>query len=218
MFEAGDADYDFYVVLAGEVAIVDQLDDQQRTFAIHRKGEFAGDLALLTGEIAFATAVVRADGEVLRVPSPRLREIVEQDPGLSDLVLHALLLRRSRLISDGGGVEIIGSSASPETQRLRRFVRRNGVPHAVRGSFWPASVSAAEHELQPSRPGREPAPASLETSLAAVLAAGDVRAGSIARVASAVGEGAAAARIVRERLIPTAPRAGHGADGLARGE
>jgi thioredoxin reductase (NADPH) len=47
------------------------------------------------------------------------------------------------------------------------------------------------------------APASLETSLPGVFAAGDVRAGSVKRVASAVGEGAAASRIVRERLIPT---------------
>jgi thioredoxin reductase (NADPH) len=45
--------------------------------------------------------------------------------------------------------------------------------------------------------------ASLETSLPSVLAAGDVRAGSVKRVASAVGEGAAASRIVRERLIST---------------
>jgi thioredoxin reductase (NADPH) len=46
-------------------------------------------------------------------------------------------------------------------------------------------------------------PASLETSAPGVLAAGDSRAGSVKRVASAVGEGAAASRIVRERLIPT---------------
>src|SRR5262249_52938275 len=46
-------------------------------------------------------------------------------------ILHALLLRRSLLIRDGGGVEIIGDRESPETQRLRRFLRRNGVPHAV---------------------------------------------------------------------------------------
>jgi thioredoxin reductase (NADPH) len=47
------------------------------------------------------------------------------------------------------------------------------------------------------------APASLETSVPGVLAAGDVRAGSVKRVASAVGEGATASRFVRERLIAT---------------
>ena len=131
LFEAGDADYDFHVVLDGVVAVVDEHDDEQRTLATHGKGEFVGDLALLSGGIAFAKGVVRQDGELLQVAAPRLREVVEQEPALSELILHALLLRRSRLISDGGGVEVIGSPASPETQRLRRFLRRNGVPHAV---------------------------------------------------------------------------------------
>ena len=48
------------------------------------------------------------------------------------------------------------------------------------------------------RPGRPPLP--LETSLPGVFAAGDVREGSIKRVASAVGEGAAAIPLVRRRL------------------
>jgi thioredoxin reductase (NADPH) len=40
----------------------------------------------------------------------------------------------------------------------------------------------------------------LETSLPGVLAAGDVRSGSIKRVASAVGEGSMAVRLVHEHL------------------
>jgi thioredoxin reductase (NADPH) len=45
-----------------------------------------------------------------------------------------------------------------------------------------------------------PAPLLLETSRPGVFAAGDVRSGSIKRVASAVGEGAMAVRFVHERL------------------
>jgi len=41
----------------------------------------------------------------------------------------------------------------------------------------------------------------LETSLPGVFAAGDVRSGSIKRVASAVGEGAMAVRLVHQRLV-----------------
>jgi thioredoxin reductase (NADPH) len=46
--------------------------------------------------------------------------------------------------------------------------------------------------------GRQPL--SLETSRAGVFAAGDVRSGSIKRIASAVGEGAMAVRLVHEYL------------------
>jgi thioredoxin reductase (NADPH) len=44
-----------------------------------------------------------------------------------------------------------------------------------------------------------PQPLTLETSLPGVFAAGDVRSGSVKRVASAVGEGAIAVRMVHER-------------------
>jgi thioredoxin reductase (NADPH) len=52
--------------------------------------------------------------------------------------------------------------------------------------------------------GREPYP--LETSLPGVFAAGDVRSGSIKRVASAVGEGSMAVRFVHQYLADTGVR------------
>jgi thioredoxin reductase (NADPH) len=45
----------------------------------------------------------------------------------------------------------------------------------------------------------------LETSVPGVYAAGDVRAGSIKRCATAIGEGATVVRFVHERLSPTGP-------------
>ena len=131
LFRVGDAEYDFHVVIDGVVAIVDEHDDGQRTLALHGAGEFVGDLALLTGGVAFAAAVVARPGELLRVSAARLREVVEEEPALSELIVHALLVRRGLLIRDRGGVEIIGSPAARDTQRLRRFLRRNNVPHAV---------------------------------------------------------------------------------------
>src|SRR6516225_3686080 len=123
LFEAGDADYDFYVVTDGLVAVIDQHGAIERRLASHGPGEFVGELALLTGGIAFASAVVAQDGELLQIPAARLRHVVEREPALSERILHALLLRRSLLISAGGGIEIIGSHESPDTQRLRRFLR-----------------------------------------------------------------------------------------------
>jgi thioredoxin reductase (NADPH) len=54
---------------------------------------------------------------------------------------------------------------------------------------------------RPSRAGDAPGPPLLlETSLPGIFAAGDVRSGSVKRVASAVGEGAMAVRMVHEHL------------------
>jgi thioredoxin reductase (NADPH) len=54
--------------------------------------------------------------------------------------------------------------------------------------------------LDPAGDGRERAPLPLETSRPGVFAVGDVRSGSIKRVASAVGEGAMAVRMIHEYL------------------
>jgi thioredoxin reductase (NADPH) len=131
LFEAGDADYDFYVVIRGSVVVVDKQAEVERTLAVHGPGEFVGDLALLTGGIAFASAFAAEDGTLLRIPAPRLRDVVAREPAVSERILHALLRRRALLIRDGGGVEIVGNQEAPDTQRLRRFMRRNGIPHAV---------------------------------------------------------------------------------------
>jgi thioredoxin reductase (NADPH) len=54
--------------------------------------------------------------------------------------------------------------------------------------------------LDPAGAGRDRPPLPLETSRPGVFAAGDVRSGSIKRVASAVGEGAMAVRMIHQHL------------------
>ena len=54
--------------------------------------------------------------------------------------------------------------------------------------------------LDPAGDGRERAPLPLETSRPGVFAVGDARSGSIKRVASAVGEGAMAVRLIHQYL------------------
>jgi thioredoxin reductase (NADPH) len=66
----------------------------------------------------------------------------------------------------------------------------------------PSALRAAAANGRVADGGRSP----LETSLAGIFAAGDVRSGSIKRVAAAVGEGAAAVRLVHEHLEGTSQR------------
>jgi thioredoxin reductase (NADPH) len=54
--------------------------------------------------------------------------------------------------------------------------------------------------LDPAGDGRERPPFLLETSVPGVFAVGDVRSGSIKRVASSVGEGATAVRLIHQYL------------------
>ena len=78
--------------------------------------------------------------------------------------------------------------ADPHTQWLPGALAADRAGFILTGRDAPA----------PGVPG--PAPLPLETTIPGVFAAGDVRSGSIKRVASAVGEGSMAVRLVHDHL------------------
>nr|WP_227463108.1 MULTISPECIES: cyclic nucleotide-binding domain-containing thioredoxin-disulfide reductase [unclassified Nocardia] len=127
----GEPSNDFFVILSGKVAIIDEGDGdgERRILRVHGPGRFLGELGLLEGQVAFFTAETIEDGEILVVPAERVRELVSHDPVLSDLILRAYLVRRHLLIGLGSGFRIIGSCYSPDTLRLREFAMRNRLPH-----------------------------------------------------------------------------------------
>ncbi|TWH25185.1 thioredoxin reductase (NADPH) [Rhodococcus rhodochrous J45] len=131
LIRAGTRSSDFFVVLSGKVAIIDEgaEDGERRILRLHGPGRFLGELGLLDGQVAFFTAEAIEDGEVLVVPAERVRELVAHDLVLSDLILRAYLVRRHLLIGLGSGFRIIGSCYSPDTLRLREFAMRNRLPH-----------------------------------------------------------------------------------------
>jgi thioredoxin reductase (NADPH) len=129
LFNAGERDCDFFVVLSGLVAVVEGrgLQDEQ-VIGVHGRGRFLGDVGLLAGQTALYSAVVAEAGEVLALPVTRLGELVTADPGLGDLIVRAYLVRRSMLLSLGVGIRIIGSRYSSDARRLRDFAARNRIP------------------------------------------------------------------------------------------
>jgi thioredoxin reductase (NADPH) len=129
LFHEGDPAYDFFVVLEGLVAAVEDLGVEERVIGVHGPRRFLGELNLLTGQPAFYTAVVVEPGEVLVVPAERLRQLVVEDTALGDLILRSFLVRRSLLIELGAGVRIVGSRFSRDARRLRDFLARNRIPH-----------------------------------------------------------------------------------------
>jgi thioredoxin reductase (NADPH) len=129
LFQEGDDEYDFHVVLDGHVGTRTGEGPEVRMVAVHGPGRFLGELNLLTGGPSFLTASALEAGEVLVVPAARLRQLVAEDSELGDLVLRAYLARRNILIGLGAGVRIIGSRFSADTRRLRELAARNRVPH-----------------------------------------------------------------------------------------
>jgi thioredoxin reductase (NADPH) len=129
LYREGEGTCDFYVILEGKVALVEESDAGEQTIGVHGPRRFLGELGLITGQAVFVTAVVREPGEVLVVSQQLLKQIVTQDQVLGDLILRAFIMRRSILIGLGIGIRIVGSRYSPDTRRIREFAIRNRLPH-----------------------------------------------------------------------------------------
>jgi thioredoxin reductase (NADPH) len=129
LFRAGDTENDFVVVLEGEVRVGDDFAGESRTIGVFQEGRFLGELNMLTGQAMYLTGVVSEAGEVLAIPRERLKEVVTEEPNISDIILRAFLARRSYMVKTGIGLRIIGSRHSPDAARLREVAARNRVPH-----------------------------------------------------------------------------------------
>jgi Na+:H+ antiporter, NhaA family len=129
LFGDGGPGADFVVVTSGAVAVVDGYGQDNRVRGVHGPGRFLGGLGTLRGQAMFLTPVAQQDGEVLTVPTERLRTALNADPQLRDVVLRTFLLRRSYLIEQTA-VKIVGSGASADAQRLREFLTARDVMHS----------------------------------------------------------------------------------------
>jgi thioredoxin reductase (NADPH) len=131
LFQPGDADYDFNVVLEGKVDIVGGTPDQPVVVITHGPRRFVGELNLITEQRAFMTARVQEAGRVLAISRPELRHLLATESELSDVIMAALIARR-RTLRDGEGVgslQVLGSRYSPRALALRGFLVRSGIPH-----------------------------------------------------------------------------------------
>jgi thioredoxin reductase (NADPH) len=129
LFREGDPYCDFFVILSGSVAVVQETEEEPRLIAVHGPKRFLGDLSLLTGQRLYLTAVAEQPTEVLAIPIDNLKEAATEDPGLGDCVLRAFIVRRSLHSGIGAGFRIVGSRFSEDARRLRDFASRNRLPY-----------------------------------------------------------------------------------------
>jgi thioredoxin reductase (NADPH) len=129
LFREGDRGYDFIVILSGSVTVVDHLAGVRRELAIGGPGEFVAELNLFTGERLFTGAVVSEPGAVLVVPLAELRQIIDQDQPLGDLIVQTAFRRRHWLTAVQAGMLMVGSRRSPLSQQLLEFAKRNRLAH-----------------------------------------------------------------------------------------
>jgi signal transduction histidine kinase len=93
LFSEGDQDYQFFVVLEGEIRITKTVGSEETLLAIHEPGEFTGEISMLTGGPAIATGKAVGKARVLRIDPDKFRRLVAECPPVSRVVLSAMANR-----------------------------------------------------------------------------------------------------------------------------
>jgi thioredoxin reductase (NADPH) len=131
LFEPDDSGVPFFVLLSGNMEIVQPSLDGERLIATHGPGEFTGEITMISGQRCLVRGRVTEAGEFLELGGDALRMLVAKDAELSEIFLRAFILRRLELIRQGyGNVILMGSRHSAQTLQLREFLSRNGHPYS----------------------------------------------------------------------------------------
>lgn len=130
LFEPGDMDVPFFVLLSGRMEIVQPDLKGEHPIAAHAPGEFTGEITMISGKRCLVRGRVTQPGEFVELSGEGLRSLISRDAELSEIFMRAFILRRLELINRGqGNLILMGSRHSAQTLRLREFLSRNGHPY-----------------------------------------------------------------------------------------
>jgi thioredoxin reductase (NADPH) len=130
LYDQGDRNTRFFVVLSGLIECVTLRAGVEEPVTLLHPNEFTGEVDMISGSPSLVRARMRLDGEVLEIDRDQLRTLVEADPELGDVLMRAFLLRRVHLIAGGySDAILVGSRHSSGTLRLIEFLTRNGYPY-----------------------------------------------------------------------------------------
>jgi thioredoxin reductase (NADPH) len=129
LFEQGQRDTPFFVILSGAVDVIDRAPEGDRYFTQCQPGTFAADISMFTGEPTIARGIVAEQSSVLAVPPDALRTLVAGSTDLGDLLLRTMIARREWLLGEGLGNELlIGKRSSGDAFAIRELLERNLIP------------------------------------------------------------------------------------------
>jgi thioredoxin reductase (NADPH) len=129
LVEVGDKEVPVFVVIRGELQVVQSTGGVETLIVSHRAGQFSGEANLISGRRALARLRVSEAGEVVRLGREQLVALIQTDAELSEILMRAFILRRLELIAhDFGDVVVIGSAHNAGTLRVKEFLSRNGHP------------------------------------------------------------------------------------------
>src|SRR3984893_18476630 len=132
VLKAGQRDFGLTIVLRGEIEAFEQRDDEEQILATAHERDFLGDVSMLQGTSALATARVSSDeAEIVHVPAAELRRALAEISGVSTTILHPLIRRRRRLKRDRqfAAFRVLSAPDERAGHELDDFLDKNHIPH-----------------------------------------------------------------------------------------
>jgi thioredoxin reductase (NADPH) len=132
LFEAGEASYDLFVVIEGEIEVLRLEGEEPIPIVKYGPRGFVGEMNLLTGQRRAVSCRVSKPGRVLEISENEFRRLMSGSPALAEPIFNALVARREVLRAGPGAeaIRIVGSRYSPEAMSLRTFAEHSHLAHA----------------------------------------------------------------------------------------
>jgi thioredoxin reductase (NADPH) len=130
IFGAGSQSFDCYVIVSGDVCIMDVSTDEPTCIVRYGAGQFTGDIDLFTGRRAVGSCQAATLVEAIRIAPDRVREMLVRQPTLGARIWRAFQRRRELLMTtDFQGMRVYGAKDDKQTLETVELLFRNGVPH-----------------------------------------------------------------------------------------
>ncbi|WP_432770393.1 MAG: FAD-dependent oxidoreductase [Sphingopyxis sp.] len=136
---------DCIITLSGHTDIFASTDEGRKRVGWMERGQFAGDLSVLTGQRHLSRVEMGADGEILRVAHGAFQRLIAGNSYYSDIFVRVLSARREFSNQRGFAVTIvIGAALDRSVYALRDLLAKHGVAHRW---FDPADGPVPAHLL-----------------------------------------------------------------------
>lgn len=126
IFHEGQAGDRAYIVDSGEVAVSTRINDQEIQFALAKRGDIVGEMALIDDGVRTATATALADTELIVIPKEYIQRLLKASDPTVDLLIKLVLQRYREMkshfdrISRGETLEsLVASAPLPTNHKLR---------------------------------------------------------------------------------------------------
>ena len=130
LVDEGDANVDCLITLSGHTDILVETPEGEKRLGWMERGQFAGDISILTGQASLSRVVMGMDGDVLHISHDSFQRLLVENSHFSDIFVRTLTARRifSHNASHGA-VIVIGDAHDRDVFVARDTLSKHMIAH-----------------------------------------------------------------------------------------